>query len=370
MTNPTIPASQNNDSGATPEKAREDLSIALSAYLDNALSASERARVTQRLDSEPEVRAELERLRELKTLLGQTPRLTVPRDFTLDATQFGRIPWWASFRTMQRLGGIGVAAALILIAAGSLLDARRPPAAPSMSRSEDGTAIAALYTQTATFESTESGAALDGIIATDSATTEDRKRGVPTIEPAEPQSAGDGSVNATAVNATATSATALKQPPQATAQASPPLQATIVLTTAAFSGAAIASPAETTSIMSAAPVTAPTEAQGTASSDTAANAETGSSSQSDQDDPGSSSIAQSTPLPTATLILTSTATATSTITATLTATATVIPITPPTETTPTASPPSVPLLQIIGLTLLIFSGMLFGVGYMRSRVRT
>ena len=55
----------------------------LSAYLDNALSAQEKAVLEERLKKEPALREQLENLRRTKIILGYLPRLKAPRNFTL-----------------------------------------------------------------------------------------------------------------------------------------------------------------------------------------------------------------------------------------------------------------------------------------------
>lgn len=55
----------------------------LSAYLDNALSAQEKAVLEDRLKKESALREQLENLRRTKIILGYLPRLKAPRNFTL-----------------------------------------------------------------------------------------------------------------------------------------------------------------------------------------------------------------------------------------------------------------------------------------------
>jgi len=55
----------------------------LSAYLDNALSAQEKAVLEERLKKEPALREQFENLRRTKIILGYLPRLKAPRNFTL-----------------------------------------------------------------------------------------------------------------------------------------------------------------------------------------------------------------------------------------------------------------------------------------------
>lgn len=55
----------------------------LSAYLDNALSAQDKAEFEQRLKREPALREQYENLRRTKIILGSLPRIQAPRNFTL-----------------------------------------------------------------------------------------------------------------------------------------------------------------------------------------------------------------------------------------------------------------------------------------------
>lgn len=68
------------------EKRRE----ALSAYLDNALTAAERERLERQLAGDKPLRDELERMRLLKLQMRAMPRRRVPRSFALDPALYGR----------------------------------------------------------------------------------------------------------------------------------------------------------------------------------------------------------------------------------------------------------------------------------------
>lgn len=65
----------------------------LSAYIDQQLSASERASLEQRLEQEPELRLALEELRATVEVLRALPPVTPPRSFTLPATTRAPGPW-------------------------------------------------------------------------------------------------------------------------------------------------------------------------------------------------------------------------------------------------------------------------------------
>lgn len=62
---------------------------ALSAYLDEALTAHEQQQLERQLQARPELRAALHELRQTRQLLRQTPVLRVPRNFTLTPEMVG-----------------------------------------------------------------------------------------------------------------------------------------------------------------------------------------------------------------------------------------------------------------------------------------
>lgn len=68
------------------EKEQEQLH----AYIDNALSANERADFEARLVQDEALRAEANALRQVKQMMAAVPRRRVPRNFTLDPAQYGR----------------------------------------------------------------------------------------------------------------------------------------------------------------------------------------------------------------------------------------------------------------------------------------
>lgn len=65
----------------------DDDLLLLSSYIDDQLTPDERNRLEQRLQAEPDLRAELEELRAATMLLRDTPPLVPPRSFTLDPDQ-------------------------------------------------------------------------------------------------------------------------------------------------------------------------------------------------------------------------------------------------------------------------------------------
>ena len=64
----------------------------LSAYLDKRLSKSAQARLEARIVSQPELQEILLEMRQARTLLGHTPLLRVPRNFTLTPKMVGMRP--------------------------------------------------------------------------------------------------------------------------------------------------------------------------------------------------------------------------------------------------------------------------------------
>ncbi len=89
----------------------------LSAYIDDALTDEERASLESRLQTEPELRSELEELRATVLLLNNLPPRKAPRDFTLDARYARRTSFFAS----AAFSALSTAAAVILFAVGAFL---------------------------------------------------------------------------------------------------------------------------------------------------------------------------------------------------------------------------------------------------------
>lgn len=86
---------------------------ALSAYLDEQLSAKERARLETRLNQAPELRSALEDLRRTRAVLRSQPRVRAPRNFTLTPDMVGlksrpvrRAPAYPFFRFASALAGV------------------------------------------------------------------------------------------------------------------------------------------------------------------------------------------------------------------------------------------------------------------------
>ena len=75
------------DRGSTAKEKRLEV---LGAYLDNALTAAERARLEEQLAGDANLREELERLRVFKLQLRALSRRRVPRSFALDPALYAR----------------------------------------------------------------------------------------------------------------------------------------------------------------------------------------------------------------------------------------------------------------------------------------
>ncbi len=75
------------DRGSTAKEKRLEV---LGAYLDNALTAAERARLEAQLADDADLREELERLRVFKLQLRALSRRRVPRSFALDPALYAR----------------------------------------------------------------------------------------------------------------------------------------------------------------------------------------------------------------------------------------------------------------------------------------
>ena len=63
---------------------------AITAYLDDALTAGERQRLEQQMAADPTLRADMEQQRLVKLNVSRLPQVRAPRNFTLDPALFGR----------------------------------------------------------------------------------------------------------------------------------------------------------------------------------------------------------------------------------------------------------------------------------------
>ncbi|MCU0498888.1 MAG: hypothetical protein MUF87_16170 [Anaerolineae bacterium] len=122
----------------------------LSAYLDDALNGDERTRLEQRLATEPDLRRELNALRQTVALIKQLPPIKAPRDFTLTPAMLVAkpAPSVTRIRVLPLLASaLSMAASLLIVFLGValLLNIDTPTATPA----DEG--FAALSTPTAAF---------------------------------------------------------------------------------------------------------------------------------------------------------------------------------------------------------------------------
>jgi len=90
----------------------------LSAYIDGALSQSERTALEARLAADADLRRELERLRATVALVNSLPTLAAPRDFTLTPRMVRRPP---TILTSAAFSALSAAAAVVLLVVGAAL---------------------------------------------------------------------------------------------------------------------------------------------------------------------------------------------------------------------------------------------------------
>lgn len=90
----------------------------LSAYIDGALSESERAALESRLAHDAELRRELQRLRATVELVNALPTLTAPRNFLLMPHMVRRPP---TILTSAAFSALSAAAAVVLLIVGAAL---------------------------------------------------------------------------------------------------------------------------------------------------------------------------------------------------------------------------------------------------------
>ncbi len=100
------------DRGSTAVDKRRE---ALSAYLDNALTAAERERLEGLMARDTTLRDEMERMRLLKLQMRAMPRRRVPRSFTLDPALYGRPQAQPARQLYPALRGATALAAFFLI---------------------------------------------------------------------------------------------------------------------------------------------------------------------------------------------------------------------------------------------------------------
>lgn len=121
----------------------------LSAYLDDELSAEERAQLEQRLQIDPRLQGELAELREIIALVQQMPLLKAPRNYTLSP---------ADFQTPRRVypfRAILAAAAVVVLVTGAVLFMLSGQENAADTAQEAPADIAAAPTQTALLSATQ-----------------------------------------------------------------------------------------------------------------------------------------------------------------------------------------------------------------------
>jgi len=125
----------------------------LSAYLDGALPAAERAALEARLQADAALQRELDALRQTVNLLSVLPLLKAPRNLTLTSEMVRARPKrWLIFPTTAAFSGLAAAAAtiLILLGLGSLLlqgNAAVPVSAPNVLVQEGQSQVAVKPTE-------------------------------------------------------------------------------------------------------------------------------------------------------------------------------------------------------------------------------
>jgi hypothetical protein len=337
----------------------------LSAYLDNQLSAADRTQFEKRLAAEPTLRTVLNELQQTVAILKATPQLALPRNFTLDVARYRRpTPWWARYRTMQLIGALGTAASIVLIFLGATLfsanQAMVPVSAPySTAKDVASNSVAAVPTQTETIAPTVAALANKAILPTATLV-------LPTLVPTRIAAEGGAQLASTPTLAQYSAQSAPPAPGVMSAQSAqvtaPPTQP---LTSESHGRSSALAPVQPTLQFALTAVT-PNSDQQFAATSTTNEANTGAS------DAAGFVSSTATPAPTMTTTPSATASVTKTQLPTETRVA-VVPTQAPTPlvgsaTTPQA-PAAPPVLLIVGIALLVFSVMIFGIGWLRSRLR-
>lgn len=143
----------------------------LSAYLDNALAAEDRAAFETRLAADADLRRELERLRLTKNLIGTLPLLRPPRPLTLTRDMVAP-PRVLVFPATVAFSAMSAAAAIIVLLTGVLLLAT--------GRADQPTANIA---QMATMVGVTAEAPVDLLLVTDEADDQSARTAVLTLAP-------------------------------------------------------------------------------------------------------------------------------------------------------------------------------------------
>ncbi len=197
----------------------------LSSYLDDALSGEARAALETRLNADPDLRQALDGLRRTVQLLGATPGVVPPRNFTLDPAKYRRpVPWWMRWRALQTVGAVGAFAAVVLIVLGVLLQTNTAMAPAA------GNAVAAFPTN-ATIQSYINGTATAKSFTSTPTSIEDQvsaeasdKAAAPTMTPTgTPTGTATLPPTSTALPTNLPTSAALLQPTFFSTQAIPPV---------------------------------------------------------------------------------------------------------------------------------------------------
>jgi hypothetical protein len=168
----------------------------LSNYLDDALNASERADLETRLNTERELRHELEALRTTVTLLKGLPTRKAPRNFTLDARPAARRSWFSPVL----VSALSAAAAVFLIGFGLLSLTTSQNAAPLASSAVDQAGAALLPTATSLQKTSDGG--ILGTSTTEKPVAPPSPLNLASQAQAEAQSGAGGETNATEADQT------------------------------------------------------------------------------------------------------------------------------------------------------------------------
>jgi hypothetical protein len=379
MTDRRTPQPPDSRPDRQPATQADDLEL-LSAYLDDALPARERGVLEARLAADAALQAELRGLRETVSVLRTAPQLVPPRSFTLDPAQFRRpLPWWARYQRMELLGLLGTAAAVLLIALGLLAPIQNSSVPGAVTPSNPAVAMQATEQEAATAESRQAFAATSTVVQTATAVLEFAVSAPSTSE----------AVNADASGAlTFTPVVGMIAPAQlqtATAPASKMLVATATMFAAELAASDVVGTAPANATLDEA--VAAGAANGGQPSDQPLRTMVAPATMqimvggATANMPGPPVLAvtaaafstptQTTPtqrpLLTATVLLTATPPPTLTVAATQVAAAPTVPPSTVRDLAPPPSPP--PLTLILGVALLVFSVMLWGLGRLRGRVR-
>lgn len=174
------------DRGSTAEDRQRE---ALSAYLDDALTAAERERLESQLARDSALRSELDQMRLLKAEMRAMPRRRVPRNFTLDPALYGRPKAQPMMQLYPVLRGATALTAFLLIftlALGAFRGGSLDGLAPQPAAVSD-TMVA--EEQVESFDAAEAATANEALRPMATVVAEMESTGEQPIEPAAPESA-------------------------------------------------------------------------------------------------------------------------------------------------------------------------------------